>query len=89
MRFGHSLLGGDTFEVIHFAFEFYEFRTWNLLINPSNPLVQAVQMRILEDEDYFFFAERCPTIRTLHGDANTGRLGRRPAGTRTTVIHWP
>ena len=56
LRFGHSLLGGDTFEVIHFAFEFYGFRTWNLLINPNNPLVQAVLKRMLEDEDYFFFA---------------------------------
>ena len=56
VRFGHSLLGGDSFEVIHFAFEFYGFRTWNLLINPNNPLVQAVLTRMLEDADYFFFA---------------------------------
>ena len=55
-RFGHSLFGGDTFEVIHFAFEFYGFRTYNLLINPSSPLVQAVLKRMLEDGDYFFFA---------------------------------
>ena len=55
-RFGHSLLGGNAFEVIHLAFEFYGFRTWNLLINPNNPLVQAVLARMLEDEDYFFFA---------------------------------
>ena len=56
VRFGHSLLGGDSFEVIHFAFEFYGFRTWNLLINPNNPLVQAVLTHMIEDEDYFFFA---------------------------------
>ena len=55
-RFGHSLLGSDAFEVIHLAFAFYGFRTWNLLINPNNPLVQAVLTRMLEDEDYFFFA---------------------------------
>ena len=55
-RLGHSLLGGDAFEVIHLAFEFYGFRTWNLLINPNNPLVQAVLTRMFEDEDYFFFA---------------------------------
>lgn len=55
-RFGHSLFGGDTFEVVHFAFHFYGFGTWNLLINPNNPLVQAVLTRMLEDEDYFFFA---------------------------------
>ena len=55
-RFGHSLLGGDTFEVIHLAFAFYGFRIYNLLINPNNPLVQSVLQRMLEDEDYFFFA---------------------------------
>lgn len=55
-RFGHSLFGGDAFEVIHFAFEFYDFRTYNLLINPSSSLVQTVLDRMLEDEDYFFFA---------------------------------
>ena len=55
-RFGHSLLGNATFEVIHLAFAFYGFWTWNLLINPNNPLVQAVLTRMLEDEDYFFFA---------------------------------
>ena len=55
-RLGHSLLGNTTFEVIHLAFVFYGFRTWNLLINPNNPLVQAVLTHMLEDEDYFFFA---------------------------------
>ena len=33
-RFGHSLFGGDTFEVVHFAFHFYGFGTWNLLTPP-------------------------------------------------------
>ena len=84
-RFGHSLLGGDSFEVIHFAFEFYGFRTWNLLINPNNPLVQAVLRRMLEDEDYFFFAlsagGRATTFRSevgqdvlLYVKANLSRL---------------
>ena len=54
-RLGHSLLGNATFEVIHLAFVFYGYRTWNLLINPNNPLVQAVLTHMLEDEDYFFF----------------------------------
>ena len=55
-RLGHSLLGNATFEVIHLAFAFYGFRTWNLLINPNSPLVQAVLTRMLEDEDYFSFS---------------------------------
>ena len=84
VRFGHSLLGGDAFEVIHFAFEFYGFRTWNLLINPNNPLVQAVLQRMLEDEDYFFFTlstdGRATTFRSqvgqdlLYVKANLPRL---------------
>ena len=44
--------GGD----IYFAFEFYGFQTYNVLINPNNPLVQAVLNRMIADEDYFFFA---------------------------------
>ena len=85
VRFGHSLVGGDSFEVIHFAFEFYGFRTWNLLINPNNPLVQAVLGRMLEDEDYFFFTlsadGRATTFRSqvrqdllLYVKANLSRL---------------
>ncbi len=55
-NFGHSLFGSADFEVIHFAFEFYGFQTYNVLINPNNPLVQAVLNRMIADEDYFFFA---------------------------------
>lgn len=40
-NFGHSLLGSATFEVVHFAFEFSGFKTYNVLLNPNNPLVQA------------------------------------------------
>ena len=55
-QFGHSLLGTTEFEVIHFAFEFYGFETYNVLVNPNNPLVQAVLRTILNSGDYFFFA---------------------------------
>jgi hypothetical protein len=54
--FGHSLLGTAAFEVIHFAFEFYGFATYNVLINPNNALVQAVLERMIDDGDYFFFS---------------------------------
>ncbi|MGB7440108.1 MAG: hypothetical protein WA919_03500 [Coleofasciculaceae cyanobacterium] len=54
-NFGHSLLGNDTFEVIHFAFEFYGFLTYNVLVNPNNPLVQTVLNIMVEQGDYFFF----------------------------------
>jgi hypothetical protein len=35
-RFGHSLLGTADFEVVHFAFEFYGFETYNLLSSSLN-----------------------------------------------------
>ena len=55
-RFGHCLLGNDDFEVVHFAFEFYGFETYNALINPNNPLARAVLTTMAESGDYFFFA---------------------------------
>ncbi len=55
-NFGHALFGSAAFEVIHFAYEFYRFQTYNVLVNPNNPLVQAVRNRMIADEDYFFFA---------------------------------
>ena len=56
LNFGHSLLGTITFEVIHFSFEFYGFQTYNVLINPHNPLVQKVLAQMIASGDYFFFA---------------------------------
>ena len=55
-NFGHSLLGTSTYEIIHFAFEFYGFKTYNVLINPSNAVAKAVVSRMLETGDYFIFA---------------------------------
>ncbi len=56
LNFGHSLLGNDSFEVIHFAFEFYSFQTYNVLVNPNNPVVQSVLAHLIENSNYFFFA---------------------------------
>ena len=55
-NFGHSILGNDHFEVLHFAFEFYGFRTYNVLVNPNNPLVQAVLETMIDSGEYFFLA---------------------------------
>lgn len=55
-RFGHSLLGNADFVVVHFAFHFYNYETFNVLVNPNNPVVQTVLNRMLETGDYFFFA---------------------------------
>jgi len=55
-RFGHSLYGNTQFEAVHFAFQFYGFKTYNVLVNPNNPIVQAVLATMVESGDYFFFA---------------------------------
>jgi hypothetical protein len=54
--FGHSLYGSSRFEVLHFAFQFYGFQTYNVLLNPNNPLVRTVLDTMVEGGDYFFFA---------------------------------
>ena len=55
-NFGHSLLGNDHYLVVHFAFEFYGFGTYNVLLNPSNPLVRAVLNTMIDSGEYFFLA---------------------------------
>jgi hypothetical protein len=55
-EFGHALFGNTTFAVLHLVFAFLGFQTYNVLINPSNPLVQAVLRTMLDDGEYFFFA---------------------------------
>ena len=54
--FGHALFGGESWEVVHFAFEFYGFATYNVLINPSDPVARLVLNTMVETGDYFFFA---------------------------------
>ena len=55
-RFGHSLLGTSHYLVVHFAFEFYGFARYNVLIKPNNPIVHTVLTTMVESGDYFFFA---------------------------------
>jgi len=54
-RFGHGLLGNADFTVVQFVFAFYGFETYNVLVNPNNPLVQAVLATMVHSADYFFF----------------------------------
>jgi hypothetical protein len=54
-NFGHTLYGDSTHESIHFAFEFYGFQTYNVLINPNNPIAQSVLQKMIESGDFFFF----------------------------------
>jgi len=53
-NFGHSLLGTADFEVVHFAFQFYGFATYQVLLNPNNPLVRTVLKTMVASGDYFF-----------------------------------
>lgn len=55
-NFGHSVFGTSKFEVVHFAFEFYNFQTFNALVNPNNLLAQTVLSMMIESGEYFFFA---------------------------------
>ena len=55
-RFGHSLLGTSHYLVVHFAFEFYGFARYNVLVKPNNPTVHTVLTMMVESGDYFFFA---------------------------------
>ena len=76
--FGHALLGTTQFEVIQFSFRFYGFKTYHVLVNPNNPLVQAVIIRMIDGGDYFFFAIR-PTgsstaFRADMGEDNLSQL---------------
>ena len=54
--FGHSMLGGNTWEVVHLAFQFYGFATYNALLNPSNPAARSVLTTMVQTGGYFVFA---------------------------------
>lgn len=54
--FGHCLLGDATYEIMQFIFDFSGFATYHALVNPNNPLAQAVLTAMVETGDYFFFA---------------------------------
>ena len=100
-NFGHSLLGTAAFEVIHFAFEFYGFATYNVLINPNNSLVQAVLEHMIDDGDYFFFSleesgrvtpfGRRLVRKRLRGSKPTGHASGNPPPPRRSTARrcWP
>lgn len=54
--FGHSMLGGSTWEIVHLAFQFYGFATYNALLNPSNPATRFVLTAMVQTGGYFVFA---------------------------------
>ena len=76
--FGHALFGGGTWEVVHFAFAFYGFATYNVLINPSDRVAQTVLDAMVTSGDYFFFAldgdRRATAFRSSIGRDNLAGL---------------
>ena len=54
--FGHSVIGSIGSPVLHFAFKFYGYETYNGLVMPNNPIVQSVIATMIKTKDYFFFA---------------------------------
>ena len=81
--FGHGLIGTREFEVVQFIFDFYDFQTYNVLLNPNNPIVQSVLQAIIERGDYFFF--------TLNDSSGNVRVFRSELGTEilaNLTDHW-
>jgi hypothetical protein len=76
--FGHRLFGNAAFEVVQFSFHFYGFKTYNVLVNPNNPIVQTVLTTMIESGDYFFFA--------LGADEPPRHSGRKSG--RRTCADW-
>ena len=76
--FGHALFGSGAWKVVHFAFAVYGFATYNVLINPSDPLAQAVLDAMITSGDYFFFAldgdRRATAFRSSIGSDNLAGL---------------
>jgi hypothetical protein len=77
-RFGNAILGTGRWEVVHFAFEFYGFATYNVLVNPGDPVVRSVLTTMVETGDYFFFAldsdRQATAFRSGLGNANLAGL---------------
>jgi hypothetical protein len=77
-RFGHALLDTGKWEVVHFAFEFYGFATYNVLINPSDPVARSVLRTMSDTGDYFFLAldsdRRATAFRSAVGASNLAGL---------------
>jgi hypothetical protein len=81
-NFGHALLGTAEFVVIQFAFEFYGFETYNVLVNPNNDLVKRVLITMVESGDYFFFAiSPDQSVTAFRSEIGRGNL----AGLRTNL----
>jgi hypothetical protein len=71
-NFGHSLLGTSRYLVVHFAFEFYGFGRYHVLVKPNNPIVRAVLTAMVEGDAPFFFAISTNGTATAFGGEQGG-----------------
>jgi hypothetical protein len=73
-RFGHALLGTSQYTVVQFAFEFYGFARYHLLVRPDHPIVRTVLTRMADSGEFFFFAlDGNGTATTFNADLGRGR----------------
>jgi hypothetical protein len=75
-RFGNAILGTGCWEVVHFAFELYGFPTYNVLINPSDPVARSVLTRWLK-------------LATIFSSRWIPIVKRRPSGRTSATPTWP
>lgn len=54
--FGHSVLGTSAYEVVHLAFTFRQAGNFNVLLNPSDPIVRDVLARMVSLGSFFVLA---------------------------------
>ena len=66
-NFGHSLLGTSRYLVVHFAFEFYGFGRYHVLVQPNNPIVRRVLTTMVEGGAPFFFVVNANGTATAFG----------------------
>lgn len=75
VQFGHSLLGTLRYLVVNFAFAFYGFGRYHVLIQPNNPIVRTVLTAMVEGDAPFFFAIGANGTATAFG-GERGPYGR-------------
>lgn len=73
-RFGHTLRGNASFEVVQFIFQFYRFETYNALVNPNNPLARAILTAMVESGDYYFALISDGGATTFRSEIGQGNL---------------
>lgn len=73
--FGHRMIPSRASGTLcQFAFNFYGFAQYSVLVNPSNPLALRAVETMVEQKDYFFFIlspdDRVSAFRSELDDAN-------------------